>query len=91
MLGWLNRAVLLGVFARLRRSLLVEIAAILGIVIAVAILTELRPGREGARFAAAASLAVAQPPALPPRDAVVDARELGSLAVAVARTAARRP
>ena len=89
-LGWLNRTLLLGVFARLRRSMLVEVTVILGIVIAVAILTELRPGREASRGAAAASSAlVAQPPALPPRDAVVDARELGSLAVAVARTPGR--
>ncbi len=89
-LGWLNRALLLGVFARLRRSMLVEITVILGIVIAVAILTELRPGRESARGAAAASsVQVAQPPVLPPRDAVVDARELGSLGVAVARTPGR--
>ena len=63
--------------------------AIVGIVVAVAILTELRPGRKAARSLAAAPLAAAQPPTLPPRDAVVDARELGSLAVAVARTPRR--
>jgi hypothetical protein len=64
---------------------LVEITVILGIVIAVAILTELRPGRDVSR-AAAAPTQIAQPPVLPPRNAVVDARELGALAVAVART-----
>ncbi len=85
-LGWLNRTLLLGVFARLRRSLLVELTMILGIVVAVAILTELRPGREDRSNVASAAPEVAQPPALPPRDAVVDARELGSLGVAVART-----
>jgi hypothetical protein len=58
---------------------------IVGIVVAVAILTELAPGKKVARSLAAAPLAAARPPALPPRDAVVDARELGSLAVAVAR------
>src|SRR5206468_1474467 len=42
--GWLNRAVLMRVFARLRRSATVEVVAIAGIVVAVAILTELRPG-----------------------------------------------
>ncbi len=82
-LGWLNRSLLIGVFARLRRSALFEITLLLGIVVAVAILTELRPGT--AQRAVAAPV-VAQPPTLPPRDAVVDARELGSLAVAVART-----
>ena len=85
--GWLNRTLLLGAFARLRRSVLVEIAVVLGIVIAVAILTELRPGRDTPRAAAAtATSQVAQPPVLPPRNAVVDARELETLAVAVART-----
>jgi hypothetical protein len=83
--GWLNRTVLMGVFARLRRSARVEVVAIVGIVVAVAILTELAPGRKAGRSLAAPPLAAAQPPALPPRAAVVDARELGSLAVAVAR------
>jgi copper transport protein len=83
--GWLNRAVLMRVFARLRRSARVEVLAITGIVVAVAILTELAPGRNAARSQAAAPLAAALPPKLPPRDAVVAARELGSLAVAVAR------
>jgi Copper resistance protein D len=82
--GWLNRTILIRVFARLRRSALVEVSAIAGIVVAVAILTELRPGVAASR-AAAAPLQAALPVALPPRDAVVDARELGSLAVAVAR------
>jgi copper transport protein len=83
--GWLNRAVLMRVFARLRRSARVEALAIVGIVVAVAILTELAPGKKAARSLAAAPLAAALPPTLPPRDAVVDARELGSLAIAVAR------
>src|SRR5581483_4692799 len=81
--GWLNRSRLLGAFASLRRSATTEIVVIAGIVVAVAILTELRPGTEGSRAVAAPT--VAQPPALPPAGAVVDARELGSLAVAVAR------
>ena len=50
---------------------------------AVAVLTEIRPGT--AQRAVAAPLAAAQPPTLPPRNAVVDARELGSLGVGVAR------
>jgi copper transport protein len=84
--GWLNRTFLLGVFARLRRSALVEITVIAGIVVAVAILTELRPGRDVASAIAAPVSQVAQPPTLPPRDAVVDGRELGALGVAVARS-----
>ena len=79
--GFANRGFLLDAFARLRRSASVEIVAIAGIVVAVAILTELRPGTDAPKAVAA----VPQPPALPPRDAVVAARELGSLAVAIAR------
>jgi copper transport protein len=83
--GWLNRTVLLAAFARLRRSALVEVIVIAGIVVAVAVLTELRPGVSTARVAAPPAPA-ATVPVLPSRDAVVDARELGSLAVGVART-----
>lgn len=86
--GWLNRALLIRMFSRLRRSAGVEAIAIGGIVVVVAILTELRPGTATPR-ATAAPLAAAQPPVLPPRGAVVDARELGSLAVAVAREPVR--
>lgn len=86
-LGWLNRTLLIGAFARLRRSAFVEIALLLVVVAAVAVLTEIRPGT--ATRAAAAAPALAQPPALPPREAVVEGRELGSLALAVARTGGR--
>ncbi len=86
-LGWLNRTLLLNVFARLRRSVLVEITIISGIVVAVAVLTELRPGRDVSQaLAATPAQQLAQPPVLPPLDAVVDAKELGTLAVAVGRT-----
>ena len=86
-IGWLNRALLLRVFARVRRSARIEVVAIVGIVVAVAILTELAPGRTTARprTAAPAPAPAALPPMLPPPDAVVDARELGSLAVAIGR------
>ncbi|MGN6797602.1 MAG: copper resistance CopC/CopD family protein [Gaiellaceae bacterium] len=84
-LGALNRTVLMHVFSRVRHSARVEVLAIVGIVVAVAILTELAPGRKASRSLAAAPLAAALPPKLPPPDAVVDARELGSLAVAVGR------
>ncbi len=83
-LGWLNRTLLIGAFARLRRSALAEIALLAGAVIAVAVLTELRPGTE--QNAVAAPVPVARPAALPPTNAVVAAQELGSLALAVART-----
>jgi copper transport protein len=88
-LGWLNRAMLIDAFSRLRRSAAAEVTLLCGVVVAVAVLTELRPGKDAARAAAASAAtppAAAQPPALPPRDAVVDARELGTLGLAVART-----
>jgi copper transport protein len=85
--GWLNRALFLRAFSLLRRSAALEAGVLGGIVVAVAVLTQLRPGVETSRAASAATpLQAAQPPALPPRSAVVDARELGTLAVAVART-----
>jgi copper transport protein len=85
-LGWLNRSLFLSAYRRLRRSAALEATVIGGVVIAVAFLTQLRPGVEAARARnAAAPLQAAQPPALPPRNAVVDAAELGTTAVAIAR------
>jgi copper transport protein len=84
-LGWLNRTLLIRAFARLRRSALVEISLLAAILIAVAVLTEIRPGA-ATQPAKAAPVAVAQPVTLPPLNAVVEARELGSLALAVARS-----
>jgi uncharacterized membrane protein len=81
--GWLNRTRLIGVFSLLRRSATLEAVAIAGIVVAVGFLTELRPGTDAP--SAHAAPATPQPPVLPPRGAVVDARELGTLAVAVGR------
>lgn len=83
--GWLNRTRLLDVFARLRRSVTVELVAIVSIVVVVAILTELRPGVAARAVASQPTSSLDRPPVLPPHDAVVDARELGSDAVAVAR------
>jgi copper transport protein len=85
-LGWLNRTILISAFARLRRSALLEIALLTGVVIAVAVLTELRPGTGRGAVAATAPLAAASPVTLPPVNAVVAAQELGSLGLAVART-----
>src|SRR4051794_21215542 len=90
-LGWLNRSLLIAMFARLRRSALVEIGLLVAVVVAVAVLTELRPGKDAASAAAVAAPQPSrpQPPALPPREAVVDAREFGALALAVAREPGR--
>jgi copper transport protein len=88
-LGWLNRTVLIGAFTRLRRSAIFELVLLGAIVVAVAVLTELRPGREVRRASVEAAIAAARPPALPTRDAVVDAHELGSLAVGLARLPGR--
>jgi copper transport protein len=91
-LGWLNRAMLIDAFSRLRRSAAAEVTLLCAVVVAVAVLTELRPGKDAAAAARAAGAsattppAAARPPELPPRDAVVDARELGTLGLAVART-----
>ena len=70
---------------------MLEAVLLLAIVAVVGVLTELRPGDEASASTAAASapLQAARPATLPPRDAVVAARELGSLAVAVARTPGR--
>jgi copper transport protein len=91
-LGWLNRSRLLGSFARLRRSAMLETVLLLAIVTVVGVLTELRPGDEASAapgVASSAPLQAAQPATLPPRDAVVAARPLGALAVALARTPGR--
>jgi copper transport protein len=84
-LAWLNRALLLDAFARLRRSALVELAILSGIVVAVGVLTDLRPGRvaAAARVAEVASPSAPLPPP-PPRGAFVDAKQLRTLAVAFA-------
>jgi len=82
--GWINRTLLLGSFARLRTSALFEVTVIGSIVVAVAVLTELEPGVAAARVTTT-TIPAAAAPVLPPRSAVVDARELGSLAVGVAR------
>lgn len=64
---------------RLRSTVRVEIVLIAVVVGAVAVLVQLRPGRD-------TPVRIEQPAALPPRDAVVDAAEAGDLAVAVARS-----
>jgi len=84
--GWVNRTRLLGAFARLRRSALLEITVLTGVITVVAILTQLRPGTDSRTSTAPQPASLL---ALPGRDAVVDARELGALGVAIARTPGR--
>src|SRR5581483_9848869 len=61
-----------------------EAVLIGGIVVGVAVLTELRPGTEAPARAAAPPVG-AKPPPLPPANAVIDARALGTTAVGLAR------
>lgn len=84
-LGWLNRYRLIphGNTVGLRRSVPAELLLLAGLVVAVAILTASRPGRDHAVAPAATPAATGAPP-LPPADAVVLAREDGDDAVALA-------
>ena len=81
--GWLNRYRLVprGDVASLRRSTAGELLLLAGLVAAVAILTDARPGRANAVAAAAAPTG---PPPLPARDAVVLAQEDGDDGVTLA-------
>lgn len=76
---------LAGPVERLRRGVTAEGALLVGLVVAVAVLTALPPGRT---TAAAARLQAVKPapvkPTLPPKGALVLAKETGSLAVALA-------
>jgi putative copper export protein len=84
--GWVNRSLLAGAFARLRRSVLIEVAVLTAIVGVVGVLTDLRPGKLVAQAVEPVAAALSPgPPPLPPAAAVVDGRELGTLAVTVAR------
>src|SRR5215208_6423302 len=91
-LGWLNRVALLDAFARLRRSVLVELALLTAILTVVAVLTDLTPGRVADASAGAREQVpppVASTPPLPPPDAFVDARQAGTLAVGLAVASGR--
>jgi copper transport protein len=82
LLGWLNRYRLVprGDTARLRRSVTAELVLLAGLVVAVAILTDARPGTA---HAVAVGVATGTPP-LPALDAVVLAQEDGDNAVTLA-------
>jgi copper transport protein len=81
-IGWVNRYRLvprLRVDA-LRRNVAAELVLFAGLIVAVALLTDLRPGRDHN----AAAAVVVGPPPLPPPKAVVQAKESGNYAVALA-------
>jgi copper transport protein len=91
-LGWLNRYRLLPNLAgaresdtvgRLRLSVRAEIGLLVGVVVAAAFLTDLPPGRRAAPATAAAP-AKPQTPPLPPRGAVLLARQHGADGVLLA-------
>jgi copper transport protein len=81
-LGWINRYRLVPRLRvdGLRRNVAAELVLLAGLVVAVALLTDLRPGRDRA----AAAAAVTGPPPLPAKGMVVQAQEAGNLAVALA-------
>lgn len=84
-LGWLNRYRLIprGDADGLRRSVRAELVLLAGLVVAVAVLTDSRPGRDRNVALAAPPPAVGAPPP-PASDAVVLAREDRDYAVALA-------
>jgi copper transport protein len=74
-----------GPLERLRRGVTAEVVVLLGLVVAVAVLTALPPGRTAAAASRLRPAPLAPSAAvLPPRGAVVLAKQAGSLAVALA-------
>jgi hypothetical protein len=73
-LAWLAR----------RRLLLVQLVLLAGLAVAVATLTDLRPGRARASAAQTTQSNVPPPPPAPPAGAYVDAAQVGNLAVGFA-------
>ena len=80
-LGWMSRARIAAASLRLRATVNAEIAVLLGVVVAVAILTALPPGRRAQRAEAAVPAATTTRPAA---DATVLALRDGRLAATVA-------
>jgi copper transport protein len=83
-IGWVNRYRLVprNSVAGLRRNVAAELVLLGGLIVAVALLTDLRPGRD--RVAVAAVSTAKGPPPLPAREMVVQADEAGDLGVALA-------
>jgi copper transport protein len=84
-IGWMNRYRLIPRHAvqKLRRNVAVELALFAVLIAAVALLTDLRPGRDRAA-AAAAVPSLLGPPPLPAGRAIVQAQQDGTLGVALA-------
>jgi copper transport protein len=82
-IGWMNRYRLVPRMRvdALRRNVAAELVLFAGLIVAVALLTDLRPGRDRA---AAAAAVVTGPPPLPAPRAIVQAKESGNYAVAFA-------
>jgi copper transport protein len=80
-LGWMSRKRVAAVSTRLRGTVVAEIAVFLGVIVAVAILTALPPGR---RAQPAQAVAPITAPPRPAADASVLARRDGRLAAAIA-------
>jgi len=83
--GWVNRYRLVPSlsFAGLRRNVAVELTLFAVLIAAVALLTDLRPGRDRTAGAAVATEAKGPPP-LPAGRMIVQGRESGDLAIALA-------
>ena len=83
-IGWVNRYRLLPgeAVGRLRRNIAAELLVFVALVAAVALLTDLRPGRD--RVAAAAVTEAKGPPPSPAPGMIVQAQESGDRGIAVA-------
>ncbi|HEY8775514.1 MAG TPA: CopD family protein [Gaiellaceae bacterium] len=83
-IGWLNRYRLVPRLSldSLRRNIALELGLFVGLVVAVALLTDLQPGRDRVARAAVTEAKVPPPPAAPGMS--VQARESGAFAVALA-------
>ena len=81
LLGWMSRARLAAAYTRLRTTVVAEIAVVLGVIVAVAFLTALPPGR---RAQAAVEATPPAQPARPPLDATVLAQKDGRIAATIA-------
>ena len=83
-LGWMNRRGLAAGFSRLGGLALAELLVLLGLVGAVGVLTDLRPGTARATAPKPTAPRVPKPPPAPPARAFVDAGQAGPLAVGFA-------
>ena len=90
-IGWVNRYRLVPrlSFEGLRLTVPLELVLFVGLVAAVAMLTDVRPGRDRIAAAAAVASTAKGPPPLPAREMVVQAQEDGDFAVALAVHAPR--